>query len=147
MASNTNILLILTLAFYVSNGSLLLSSSMRPNQPLQGHHHLEEHQYRQSRISKRQHFFDENEAERWLLYDKEGYNSREGLSPFGSKRHQWYDKAGNRPPWRKRNHQNEEESDGKLQKASDILSKNLASQHMLRTPRNHRTYDVPQIGE
>lgn len=145
MAANVNVLLILTLAFYVSNGSLLLSSSLRPSQGLQGHH-LEEHQYRQSRIPKRQNFFEEEAADRWLLYDKED-DSNEGLSQFGGKRHQRFEKAGNRPPWRKRNHQDEEDSGGNTLKASDVLSKNFASQHMLRTPRNHRTYDVPQIGK
>ncbi|KAK6641629.1 hypothetical protein RUM44_013344 [Polyplax serrata] len=145
MASNVNVLLILTLAFYVSSGSLLLSSSLRPAQGLQ-EHHLEEHQYRQSRIPKRQNFFEENAADRWLLYEKDE-DGKEGLPSFGGKRYQRFEKAGNRPPWRKRNHPDEDDSGGDTLKVSDHTSKSYASQHMLRTPRNHRTYDVPQIGE
>ncbi|KAK6620697.1 hypothetical protein RUM43_010992 [Polyplax serrata] len=144
MASNVNVLLILTLAFYVSSGSLLLSSSLRPAQGLQ-EHHLEEHQYRQSRIPKRQNFFEENAADRWLLYEKDE-DGKEGLPSFGGKRYQRFEKAGNRPPWRKRNHPDEDDSGGDTLKVSDHTSKSYASQHMLRTPRNHRTYDVPQIG-
>lgn len=157
MASNINVVLILMLAFYVSNGSLLL----RPGQTDRQEHHLEQHQYRQSRLPKHE---SDDEADRWLLFNGGVGNvvDIDGMPP--PRHYKTHRTVRVAPPWRKRNQPDVHAGGGKggggggggggnsgksghhtEEGPSDLLPANLASQFMLRTPRGHRQYDVPQI--
>ncbi|KAL0276424.1 UNVERIFIED_CONTAM: hypothetical protein PYX00_004005 [Menopon gallinae] len=150
MASNINLIVILMLAFYASNGSLLLIRQGQGCLPGHEDDHAERDHYRQSRVSKRS-VDPEEEDEMAGSVGWIGNPVGGDPVPVGFRRRLRNDPVRHRVPWRKRN-QPEVHAGGGTEHhppktPSELLTQRLTSQFVFRSPRGHRQYDVPQIGE